>query len=301
MNKPACFTAKIDPTLKDKLKADLESQGFTISNKPYAIFSAQKKGIVCVLYESGSLVVQGKDKDSFIEFYLEPEILSNYSYTNREAYINFKSRIGVDEAGKGDYFGPLCVAGVFADEAQIRELLSIGVRDSKKIGDKSILEMAARIKTKALYSIITLVPPKYNELYAKFGNLNHLLAWCHASVIENLAKKTGCKEAIIDQFAAESLVLSAIRRKNLSINLEQRHRGEEDPVVAAASILARAAFVEGIQKLSLEAGRELPKGASAQVKKAAALLLREKGPEELAKYVKTHFKTHGEVISANYS
>ena len=296
MNKPACFTAKIDLKLKSKLMEDLQDQGFTLSEKPYAVFSAQKKGIVCVLYESGSLVIQGKDKNEFIEFYIEPEILKNFSFSNKEAYADYNSRIGVDEAGKGDFFGPLCVASVYADKAGVKALLAMGVQDSKRLNDKKILELAKKIKDSLPYSVIILMPVKYNELYAKFKNLNYLLAWCHASVIENLVKKTGAKNAIIDQFAAKSLVSNAVERKNLEINLTQRHKGEEDPVVAAASIMARASFVQSIDKLSAEAGIELPKGASAQVKAAAKKLLDKLGEEQLSNYVKVHCKTYREII-----
>src|ERR1700730_9538190 len=111
---PATFTAKIDLKLADKIKNDLIEQGFEISRPPYTVFAAKKTGISCTLYESGSLTVQGKEMQHFIEFYLEPEILQEFQFSHPEAHLDTTPHIGMDEAGKGDFFGPLCVAAVFA-------------------------------------------------------------------------------------------------------------------------------------------------------------------------------------------
>lgn len=296
MNKPNTFTAKIDLSLAQKLKDDLKEQGFTFSTLPFTVFSAKKNGIVCSLYTSGSLVVQGKGKDEFIEFYLEPEILKSFEYSHPEALVDMKSRIGVDESGKGDFFGPLCIASVYADEAGIKKLLSLHVQDSKKLTDSSILKIAGILKKDFAYSIICLFPEKYNELYAKFRNLNNLLGWAHATVIFNLHEKTSCKEVIIDQFADKKVVELAVKKKKIDINLTQRHKGESDIVVAAASIIARCYFLEGLEKLRQSSNISLPKGASEKVKQAGITLANKYGIEELNKYSKTHFKTYNEIL-----
>ena len=202
-----------------------------------------------------------REKDPFIEFYLEPEILQSVANSYPDTQVDLKARIGVDEAGKGDFFGPLCIAGVFATEDHIKELLKIGVKDSNKMNDKAILVLSQKIKKICIHSIVRISPKRYNELYEKFHNLNRLLAWGHATAISELAGRTQCKNVIIDQFANEEVVLSALKHKNLTVDLTQRHKAESDPVVAAASILARAAFVEGIDQLSAEVGMELPKGS----------------------------------------
>jgi ribonuclease HIII len=289
------FVATIDLSLASKLEADLSEQGFEMTKPNYTLFSAQKKGVSCTLYTSGKLTVQGKDKDEFIAYYLEPEILKSLAYTYPEIGVDMTAHIGVDEAGKGDFFGPLCVAGVQANEEGIKKLLAMGVKDSKKMSDKTIMALAAKIRPEVPYTVIRIFPTKYNELYAGFQNLNRLLAWGHATAISELVEKTGCKEALIDQFANESLVENALKKKNIAINLKQRPRAEEDPVVAAASILARAAFVDGIDQLSKEAGLELPKGASAQVLVAGRKLAEMYGKEALGKYAKLHFKTYNEL------
>lgn len=289
------FSCKIDVGLKDKLLADLQDQGFEISNPPYTVFAAKKGKINCTLYTSGSLVVQGKDKKDFIEFYLEPEILKNFSFTNPEIFL--KDHIGVDEAGKGDFFGPLVIAGAFGNEKEIRELIKLGIKDSKLLTDVSVIKKAALIKNICPFDIIILKPSTYNELYEKFKNLNSLLAWGHATVIENLIKKTNCKYAISDQFASsKSLLENMLKKKHVEIELEQKHRAEEDVVVAAASILARAAFLDSLEKLSQEVGEKLPKGASnPNIVKIAEKLVAIHGRDILRTISKQHFKTTDQV------
>lgn len=293
------FVTTIDLALAPKLKAELEEQGFKMEKPAYTIFSAQKQGVSCTLYTSGKLTVQGKGKDDFIAYYLEPEILKSLAYTYPEIGVDLTPHIGVDEAGKGDFFGPLCIAGVQADEEGIKKLLALGVKDSKRMSDKNILLMASKIRPAFAHSIIRLFPLKYNELYGNFKNLNRLLAWGHSTAIAELVEKTGCQAALIDQFADESLVINALKQKKLAIKLTQRPRAEEDPVVAAASILARAAFVDGIEILSKEAGIELPKGAANHVIEVGRRLIQKHGGQSLGKFAKLHFKTTNDVLSLN--
>jgi len=290
------FVTNIDLALADKLRSDLLDQGFELSTPPYTIFSAKKQGVSCTLYTSGKLTVQGKQKEEFIAFYLEPEILQDLSFTHPQSKMDLTPRIGIDEAGKGDFFGPLCVAGVYADEAGVQKLAELGVRDSKTMQDKAILALASRIRSHFPHSIVRLYPLKYNELYEKFKNLNHLLAWGHATAIEELVQSTGCRKVIIDQFASEHVVENALKRKNLELDLTQRHRGEEDLVVAAASILARAAFVDGIDQLGKMVETTLPKGANSMVIKVGKQMVAKHGQEILKKLGKLHFKTLGEIL-----
>lgn len=289
------FTTKIDLKLAPKLEHDLKEQGFKFSKPPYTVFSAKKKGVSCTLYESGSLTVQGKEMKEFMEFYLEPEILQAFQYSHPEAHLDLEPHIGMDEAGKGDYFGPLCVAAIYAGGDGIKEMLHMGVKDSKRISDEGILKLAKNLRAKFPYTVIRLFPLKYNELHGKFKNLNRLLAWAHAAALGDLAVKTGCKKALLDQFAEKHVMENALKQKKIEVELAQKVRGEEDMVVAAASILARAAFLDGMKSLSEEYGIELPKGASHPVKEAAQKLIAKFGREVLEKVAKTHFKTTGEL------
>lgn len=211
--------------------------------------------------------------------------------------ITSLERIGIDESGKGDYFGPLVIAAVFVDATTQGELKLMEVRDSKKISDGRILEMAPDIKTICPHSIIAIGPQKYNELYAKIRNLNRLLAWGHAKALENLLERVSCERAISDQFGDERLILNALQDKGRKIVLEQRTKAESDIAVAAASILARADFLVRLKRLSGEVGTTLPKGASPTVELAAKMIIKKHGRDRLGTVAKLHFKTTQAVLA----
>ena len=294
----ACFVAQIDMGKSEALKELLIDQGFELGAPAFTLFQGKKKGISVTLYTSGKLTVQGKDKKDFITFYLEPLILENVSYTYPLAHVALHPRIGIDEAGKGDYFGPLCIGGIFVNgEEDLKTLMKLGVKDSKRLSDSTICLLSKKLKEQFKTTVITISPKKYNELYSSFGNLNQLLAWGHSAAIENLVKLTGCKDVIIDQFGKEYLVENAIKRKKLELNLTQRHKGEEDLAVAGASILARAAFVEGIELLERTNKLILPKGVSHAVKQAAQKARQTYGDQILETIAKLHFKTTEEILN----
>ena len=296
------FVTVIKKDMIDPLKAGLMERGFELTKPQYTLFQARKTGVTCTLYESLKLTVQGRNMKELLEFFIEPEILKSPEYTYRKELaiesLDKRARIGVDEAGKGDYFGPLCVAGVMADEQGLYKLIELGVRDSKTLSDEQIRKLAEKIRKAFPYHVLVLRPKKYNELYASFHNLNSLLAWGHATVIERLVEQTGVNRALIDKFANESVVENALRKKRLKISLEQRVRGEADVVVAAASILARWAFVEFLEETGKKFGVSLPKGAAAHVVEAARRFVREQGREALGEVAKLHFKITGLVTAA---
>ena len=207
-------------------------------------------------------------------------------------------RIGIDESGKGDYFGPLVIAAVFVDARTQDELKLMEVRDSKKISDGRVLELAPDIRSICPHSIIAIGPKKYNELYIKIKNLNRLLAWGHAKALENLLERgVTCERAISDQFGDERLILKALQEKGRRIVLEQRTKAESDLAVAAASVLARAEFLVRLKRLSDEVGTTLPKGASAAVELAAKMIIKKHGRERLDSVAKLHFKTTQAVLA----
>ncbi|MBU1339383.1 MAG: ribonuclease HIII [Acidobacteria bacterium] len=209
-----------------------------------------------------------------------------------------KGHIGTDESGKGDYFGPLVAAGVFVPEGQDDVLRELGVRDSKKISDKRVREIAETIKLGFVHSVVAIGPDKYNSLYEKMRNLNRMLAWAHARVIENILAEVDCGQVVTDQFGDEMFVRNALMKKGKDIELIQRTKAEDDPAVAAASILARAEFLKRLYFLGQDAGMDLPKGASNLVEEAACRLVREKGENALALYAKLHFKTTKKILAA---
>lgn len=203
--------------------------------------------------------------------------------------------IGVDESGKGDFFGPLCIAGVLVDEKSEKLFIDLGIKDSKKISDKKILEYEKTIKANAVHSIVAISNERYNELYAKIKNLNKLLAWGHARVIENICENHDCDYALSDQFGDASLIKSALMKNGRNIRLEQMVRAESDIAVAAASVLARATYVKKMAEMENAYGIKFPKGCAQRVKDSAAEFIAKYGKEKLKEVCKTHFKTYKEV------
>ncbi len=209
-----------------------------------------------------------------------------------------RGHMGTDESGKGDYFGPLVAAGVYVPDDKGAVLQECGIRDSKRVSDKRVRELAEVITQGYTHSVVAIGPDKYNELYSKFRNLNRLLAWAHSRVIENILQEVPCTLAITDQFGDKLFVESALMKRGRSIELIQKPRAEEDIAVAAASILARSEFLRRLHILSQEADMELPKGASSMVEEAGAALVRRYGSQVLQKFAKTHFKTTGRVLAS---
>jgi ribonuclease HIII len=209
-----------------------------------------------------------------------------------------RGRIGTDESGKGDYFGPLVVAGVFLPEEQDDVLRELGVKDSKRTTDNRVRELAVLIKKGYKHSVVCIGPERYNDLYAKLRNLNRLLAWGHARVIENILEETRAGRAITDQFGDERYILNALLKKGRTIELVQKVRAEEDMAVAAASILARAEFLSRLHFLGKDIGLELPKGSSPAAEEAGRELVKRLGPEALNKVAKVHFKVTAKVLGS---
>lgn len=284
------------------LRALLAERHWKFREVPYAQFAAEKDKVNVVCYESGKLVVQGKATREFIEFTLEPEILKQATL-GYEAVLNpdlLLPRLGVDESGKGDFFGPLCVAGVYVNESVIKAWADQGVRDSKNISsDKKISALAELIRTTpgCVTSVVPIGNEAYNRLYASFKSVNQLLAWGHARVIENLMGQRHRMNpppvrAISDQFAAsKDVVGKALMSLGREIELVQRHKAESDLAVAAASILARDEFVTRLAALEKKFDVKLPKGASAAVDTAAKEFVQKLGAAKLGEVSKMHFRT----------
>ena len=280
----------------------LRNHGYRFREVPHARFAADKEKVNVVFYESGKLVVQGKETRDFVEFVLEPVIL-------KEARLGYEAvldptmllpRLGVDESGKGDFFGPLCVAGVYVNEGVVRAWEGLGIRDSKNISsDTRMNELAKRIRDTpgCVFSVVPIGNEAYNRLYTRMRSVNALLAWGHARVIENLMGQRhrmnpSPVRAISDQFAADkATVAQALMSLGREIELVQRHKAEADIAVAAASILARDEFVQRLGRLEQQFSLRLPKGASAAVDAAAKEFLARHGLEKLRQAAKLHFRT----------
>ena len=291
-----------------KLRALLAELGFQFVPKQWTIFFAQKNKLSVAVYEKGpKILVQGRGVEEFVQFELEPKILGEAKLGYEEVHSPemFEPHFGVDESGKGDFFGPLVISGVYVDRVIARKLLDAAVQDSKRIGsDARIRALAQTIRKSAngLVETVLIGPQKYNELYGKFGNLNKLLGWGHARVIENLlAKKSDCPRSLSDQFADPRMVEQSLLRHGRKINIVQRTKAESDVAVAAASILAREAFINWLERRGKELGFRLERGASANVKEVAKKLVEGKGPGALREVAKVHFRTAHEVAPDHYA
>ncbi len=277
--------------------------GYTRAERPYADFCFEGPKVnVAYFPKKGKLLVQGAGADEFLEFVLliHPEGSAPATGTPPMGLIDTTPHFGVDESGKGDYFGPLVVAGVYSDERSAHELVKLGCRDSKSFSDdRSIHNIAERIKKVpgVAWEVICIGPARYNELYAETGNLNRLLAWGHARVIAALHEQVpACPRALSDQFANEWVLKRALGARHLPVKLEQRPRAESDVAVAAASILARDRFVQWMQATAAAAGCAIPLGCAPHVVKAARAFVQKHGAERLREVAKLHFKVTAQVL-----
>ncbi|MFH0860326.1 MAG: ribonuclease HIII [Candidatus Altiarchaeota archaeon] len=206
-----------------------------------------------------------------------------------------EGRIGTDEAGKGDYFGYLVVAGVYADAEIEKTLKHYGVKDSKMLSDRRVNEIAKLVRRTCQHDIVRISPKKYNQLYDKLGNMNLILAWAHARAIENLLPKVKCDTVISDQFGDRKFLEEKLMEEGRKVRLIQKFRAESDTAVAAASILARDYYLSSLKRLSQRYGIELPKG-STHVMEAGRELVKKHGQEVLDEIAKKHFKTTSTIL-----
>lgn len=298
------YTAPIGELQARQLRDLLVERDFEFFEKPYALFSAKKGKLNVTVYEKGpKVLVQGKETEDFVKFTLEPEVLGEAKIGYEEIHQPemFAPHLGIDESGKGDFFGPLVIAGVYTDADIARALIDAGVTDSKKItSDARIRQLAETIRETpgVINQVIRIGPTRYNELYERFRNLNRLLAWGHALTIESLLeKRPDCPRALSDQFANPRELKRALMERGRSIELQQRTKAESDVAVAAASILARESFIDWLREAKEKLGLELPKGASARVKSMGLEIARKHGAAGLAKVAKMHFKTAAEILA----
>lgn len=296
------FTFSLTQPQQETLIPLLRESTFELRSVPHTRIAVQGPHLSISLYNSGKCVIQGKGARDWITFTLEPLVLgeARLGYENLTHPEWSQPHMGIDESGKGDFFGPLVISAVYVTEADVEAFKDAGVRDSKRISsDRMIREAASAIRKQVgeRQTLVEIGPEAYNRLYAKFGNVNRLLAWGHARAIENILDLVpDCPRAVADQFGPKHRIESALLQKGRTIQLHQQPRAESDPAVAAASILARDRFVGKLATLSEQAGCPLPKGASSQVKEAAVALVQKHGPDALRTYAKLHFKTTNEVL-----
>lgn len=300
--KKTMYTIKLDDEKMDQLADRLEADSsglWSPYDVAYTLFAFKGDKVNVVGYQSGKLVVSGKNTEDFVRDILEAEITGDprlgYDTVHNPEW--FTLHAGCDESGKGDLFGPLVTACVIADGDMVRQWIEMGVADSKKLTDGSILKLDKEIRKTEGVVIQTAFArmPKYNELYKKFGsNLNKLLAWYHGKSLNQALDQRPAPWGLLDQFTKQKLVDAYVKERK-DFKLISRTKAESDPVVAAASIVARAIYVREMKRLSDEIGEPLVKGASGRVLAQAKKIVQEKGADALEAFAKMHFKTAYEV------
>ncbi|MDP0500494.1 MAG: ribonuclease HIII [Verrucomicrobiota bacterium JB022] len=297
------YTVKLDEAQMEALEQICDERVYGFKDVPHSLFAfeAPLEYFNLTAYKSGKLVVQGKGTQAFVQNILEPRVLKEARLGYEEVHHPewYEPHAGLDEAGKGDLFGPLVSCCVIADGDMVREWREKGVKDSKALTDRSILALEKIIlKTKGVVvKKMFAGMPKYNEMMSKpNANLNTLLAWYHAKCLQKALEERMVPWGLVDQFSKQPLTQRQLKKDGVEFDLQMRTKAEDDPVVAAASICARAEFVRQLDKLSVEFGEPLKKGASAGVKKQAKELVEKLGPHRLKDFAKVHFKTAYEVL-----
>ncbi len=305
---PNSYVCTITADQAVQLRALLDEQFWELDTAPYAHWRARKDKTTVVAYESGKVTVQGKKTADCVQFIIEPHILKEMRFGYEDVIAEqenprmFEPHAGIDESGKGDYFGPMVIAAAYVDDKTARSLLSAGVQDSKAIkSDKKMKALAETVRktTRGKFAIITIGPPAYNRMYESMQNVNRILAWGHARALENLLQKQpDCPRALSDQFGNKASLRRALLELGKKIEFEQRPKAESDVAVAAASILARDAFVRRLAALGEDIGTPLPKGASKAVIHCAASIISAHGKQALQSVAKMHFRTTDNAAAA---
>ncbi len=304
--KLATYTIKLSDEQMTKLGGLLAARGWERFDVAYARFAFRNDAakVNVTGYESRKLVVAGKGTEDFVTMTLEPEITGAAKLGYDEVLHPdwFEDHAGCDESGKGDFFGPLVAATVIATKSMIEGWRAAGAQDSKKITEARILELDKLIRgTPGV--VVKLIHARdmrqYNSLMGKrFRSQNQILAFQHARALQDALAEKKVPWGLLDQFTEDPLVQRELTKLGVAgFELRMRTKAEEDPVVAAASIVARAEYVRQMNTLSKRFGAKLQKGASAAVKAQAHDIIRRFGADGLRDYCKLHFRTAYEVVS----
>jgi len=300
------YTVKLNDEQMEKLRAICVERGWTPFEVAYTrfAFKADHLKVNVSAYTSGKVVVAGKGTEDFVRDVIEPEVTgaAKLGYDDVLHPDWFEAHAGLDESGKGDFFGPVVAATVIADRPAIESWIAAGVKDSKKISELQIIKLDGIIRATRGVVVRTSFcgMPRYNELMARpRANLNLLLAWMHASALNDALAQKRVPWGLLDQFTEQPLVQKELVKKGVTdFDLRMRTKAEEDPVVAAASVVARAEFQRQMGLLSKKLGERLQKGAGPLVKEQATRIITQFGARTLADFAKLHFRTAYEVVSA---
>jgi ribonuclease HIII len=261
----------------------------------HIVFFAQTDLVTISLYKTGKLVFQGEDAEE--EFNMWNTLLNNQKQVVFKKQSNFHnfyySSIGSDEVGKGDVFGPIVICSAYLPQDHIETIKSLGIKDSKQLSDKTIMNIGEKLVQIIPHSVLILHNEKYNDLVKRGYNINKMIAYLHNRAIINVLKRINEKpEVILDQFAEERLYFRYLAdEKNVYKNITFLTKAESKYAsVAIASIIARYVFLIQFDRLSIECGYPLLKGAGKNVDIVLQKIVAEKGEAYLYSFAKMNFK-----------
>lgn len=272
----------------------LQDENITSNTSVY--FKASCKDFTVLIYSNGTVLFQGKKAKEELERWT---IFDGEQLSFDEEYENIiddeVDHIGSDEVGCGDYFGPIVVTSAYVKKEDYHFLVDIGVKDSKKLNDEKIKELAKIIKEKVKSVTFVLSNEKYNEIHGNSYNLNKVKAYLHNFVLHKLTSSINFDgKVVIDQFCEKNTYFNYLKdykTKEIQENITFTTKAESKYIaVACASIIARDRFIEEIDKIKKETGYDIPLGANDHVDEVAKQIMDEKGFEYLSKYIKVHFK-----------
>jgi ribonuclease HIII len=274
------YTISVNDSELEKLKKVYQYHVVEDSN-PYLLFHAEHNDIDILAYKTGKVLLQGKE--------VTHELISIKKHLNREDY----AAVGSDEVGTGDVFGPIVVCSLYASSSDIAFLESLNVRDSKNMSDKTIISIAPKIAKKLIHSLLILTPQKYNKLVSQGYNLNKIKALLHnQAIVKTTSKLSEPVPVIVDQFCTPQLYFNYIKEETLIYrDIDFHVRAESIHLsVAAASIIARYAFLVKMSEYSQKIAVPLLKGASKDVDEQVKLIYETKGKSKLELIAKMNYK-----------
>ena len=292
----ASYTIKLDPIEAPITRRFFEGHGFEMREAPHAFWQARGPDCIATFYTSGKLLLQGKEADVYRGLMGDetPDARPYWRALQKQPKPAPVAWIGTDEAGKGDYFGPLTVAGVIVRPEDLEILATLGVEDSKAVADGKVAELDRQIQGLCASEVLFISPATYNRMHTQMRTVNAVMAWAHAKVIHALLARDVTPKPdwiLVDRFADDRVMQRAIGALPAGVRFDQRPKAEEDPAVAAASVLARAAYLRGLAALGKRFGVKLHGGAGAPALAAGREFLQVVGRDQLGEVAKVHFDT----------
>ena len=272
------------PEQRQDLKLLLVHVGGMYGQRPSgASFRVKGEEWVVTSYNSGKVLFQGRRSD--IPLAIADQMQTSGVSADEKMPLPV---VGGDESGKGDLFGPLVVSAFAVRTPEERSAaVAAGARDCKLMSDGEVRTVAARLKTIGMCEIVVLMPAQYNMRYRRAKNVNVLLNELYANLLLGLARKCDARTVILDKYGNRAV---SLWKEEQSFRFIVEERAERYLEVAAASVLARNAFLDGLDRLAHENGLEtLPKGSSAETQAVLKRLVRQRGESILNYVAKTHF------------